>query len=366
VPTSYDVAVIGAGVFGAWTAYHLVRSGARVLLLDQHGPGNARSSSGGETRVIRMSYGADEIYTRSSMRSLELWRQLDARLFHETGVLVAAAASDPYLLSTRDTLALARYKFNWLSYAEVRKQCPNIVFDRGSAAIYEPKSGVLMARRGVQTVVEAAVRAGVRYEQRHVPPQDRLDRLAGTLVYACGPWLPALFPKVLGGRIRPTRQPVFFFGTPPGDSRFSPPQMPVWIAFREGVYTIPALDGRGFKLAIDTHGSPFDPETGDRNITRAMLAAARATLHKRFPALANAPLVESRVCQYENTSNGDFLIDRHPEFDHVWLVGGGSGHGFKHGPFVGEYTASQILGTSAPEPRFSLATKMKRAKRTVY
>lgn len=363
---AYDVAVIGAGVFGAWTAFRLARSGARVVLLDQHGPGNARSSSGGETRVIRMSYGADEIYTRSSMWSLDLWKQLGAGLFHETGVVVTAAASDPYLVNTRDTLARVRCQFDWLDYPVVRKQFPNIVFNRGAAAIYEPKSGVLMARRGVQTVVEAAVRAGARYEQRRVPPPDRLRKLAGVLVYACGPWLPALFPKILMGRIRPTRQQVFFFGTPPGDRRFSAPQMPVWIAFREGVYTIPALDGRGFKLAMDAHGPPFDPETGDRNLTPTMLTAARATLRKRFPALARAPLVESRVCQYENTSNGDFLIDRHPEFKHVWLVGGGSGHGFKHGPFIGDYTAAQVLGTGVPEPRFSLATKMKRSNRTVW
>jgi sarcosine oxidase len=367
---TYDVAVIGAGVFGAWTAYHLARSGARVLLLDQHGPANARASSSGETRIIRMSYGADEIYTRSSLRSLKLWKQFFAEtgqsLLHETGVLVTAPAADGYLLRTRDTLARLRCRFEWLDSPAVKKRFPQMVFDSGTAGIYEPKSGVLMARRSVQAVVDAAVRAGARYEQRYIPPPDRRGKLAPVQVYACGPWLPKLFPEILAGRIRPTRQEVFFFGTPSGDSRFAPPQSPAWIVFREGWYSIPALDGRGFKFAWDKHGPPFDPETGQREITRQKLSEARATLAKRFPGLAAAPLVEFRVCQYENTSNGDFLIDRHPEFENVWLVGGGSGHGFKHGPFVGEYVADQIAGRGVPEPRFLLATKQTQRERTVY
>ena len=132
------------------------------------------------------------------------------------------------------------------------------------------------------------------------------------------------------------------------------------------MYSIPALDGRGFKIAIDTHGPAFDPETGSREMTQAALRIARATLRKRFPELAKAPLLESRVCQYENTSNGDFLIDRHPEKKNVWLVGGGSGHGFKHGPFVGEYVASQTASTAPPEPRFSLASKNTTRQRSVY
>lgn len=375
---SYDVVVIGAGVFGAWTAYRLAQSKYRVLLLDQHGPGNSRSSSAGETRIIRMSYGADEIYTRAAMQSLDLWKQFFAEnrdlLFHETGVLITSEATDLYLIDTRETLTRVQYNFEWLDRLELRKRFPHIVFDRGAAAIYEPESGVLMARRSVQAVVYAAVRAGAHYQpwsasaprNRSILPTTGGDIQAGVFVFACGPWLPALFPKVLARRIRPSRQQVFFFGTPPGDNRFAPPQTPAWIAFREGAYSVPAIDGRGFKLAVDKHGPLFDPETGDRNITNPTLATVRATLRKRFPVLANAPLVESRVCQYENTSNGDFLIDRHPGFENVWMVGGGSGHGFKHGPFVGEYVAAQIEGRCPPEPRFSLATKGTTRRRTVY
>jgi len=358
----YDVVVVGAGVFGAWTAFHLARAGSRVLIVDQHGAGNSRSSSGGETRVIRMSYGGDEIYTRAALRSLELWREFFPSMFHKTGVLMAASARDPYISSTRETLEQCGVPFEWLDYAALRKRFPQIRCARGSVAAFEPLSGVLTARRAVQTVVDAAIRAGAEYQLRRMTEPDQ--KLARFLVFACGPWLPKLFPGVIGNRIRPTRQEVFFFGPPPGDLRWS--KMPVWIAFREGFYTIPAIDGRGFKLALDEHGPRFDPETGDRTVSRAGIAKARSLLKNRFPELADAPLLESRVCQYENTSNGDFLIDRHPNFENVWLAGGGSGHGFKHGPFVGEYVAGMISGEGSPEPRFSLEGKGTRRRRDVF
>jgi len=352
----YDVAVVGAGVFGAWTAFHLARAGKQVLIVDRHGPGNSRASSGGETRIIRMSYGADEIYTRSSIRSLKLWKQFFPSMFVKTGVLVTAPRTDPYLAASRKTLAGARFKFEWLEVGTLRRRFPEIAFDGDAAAIYEPDSGALLARRAVQAVVDAAVQAGARYETRSIEHPD--PKLARVHVFACGPWLPKLFADVIGRRIRPTRQEVFFFG--------AAAQLPCWIAFREGAYTLPPIDGRGFKLAIDTHGPAFDPETGERNVSAASIARARAILHQRFPSIADAPLLETRVCQYENTSNGDFLIDRHPGFENVWLAGGGSGHGFKHGPFVGEYLAAQIAGKGRAEPRFSLVSKSLTHHRSVY
>lgn len=191
---------------------------------------------------------------------------------------------------------------------------------------------------------------------------------AGDYVFACGPWLPKIFPDLLRRRISPTRQEVFFFGVPPGDRGFSPPAFPVWIDFSDerSPYGFPDLESRGMKLAFDRHGPPFDPDNGSRQITPEGLASAREFIAERFPALRDAPLVESRVCQYENTSSGDFLIDRHPAWNNVWLAGGGSGHGFKHGPAFGEYAAARILEGGVVEPRFSLATKAEDQKRSVY
>jgi len=366
----HDVAVVGAGVFGAWIAYCLRRSGKSVVLLDAYGAANSRASSGGESRIIRMGYGADEIYTRWAMRSLELWRdflgQIDEPLFHRTGVLWMARGEDPYALSTLRTLETCGVPFEKLSRTELERQYPQISFDEITWAMLEPDSGVLIARRAVQRVVDAAVKAGVDYRIDRIEPQDRSRVPADTYVFACGPWLPKLFPSLLKERIQPTRQEVFFFGVSGGDRRFCPPRMPAWIDFAGEVYGVPDLENRGFKVGPDRHGAAFDPDTGDRIVSAQGLDAARKFLAQRFPALKDAPVVETRVCQYENTSNGDFLIDRHPEFDNVWLVGGGSGHGFKHGPALAEYMAARIFEGGAPEPRFSLATKAKVRKREVF
>lgn len=189
---------------------------------------------------------------------------------------------------------------------------------------------------------------------------------AGVFVFACGPWLGRVFPELLRERIFPTRQEVYFFGVPAGDTRFSPPAIPTWIALADEVYGIPNLESRGFKIAIDRHGPEFDPDAGKRIVTPEGLGAARAYLAKRIPELKDAPVVETRVCQYENTSNGDFLIDRHPAFENVWLAGGGSGHGFKHGPALGDYVAEHVLHGGPIEPRFTLATKQVVQKRAIF
>jgi glycine/D-amino acid oxidase-like deaminating enzyme len=164
-------------------------------------------------------------------------------------------------------------------------------------------------------------------------------------VFACGPWLGRLFPQLLGEAIRPTRQEVYYFGAPPGSARYLAGALPVWIDFGERiVYGIPDIDGRGFKVADDTRGESFDPTAGDRSPSASGIARARRFLGERFPELARAPLLHAEVCQYENSPDGDLVLDRHPEARNVWLVGGGSGHGFKLGPAVGEMAASAILG----------------------
>ncbi len=384
---TYDVAVIGAGVFGAWTAYSLQKSGASVVLLDAYGPANARASSGGESRIIRMGYGAAEVYTRWSTHALPLWKELFARagrpeLFQQTGVLWIAHEGEPYALATLETLARAGTQFEKLSHEDLSRRYPQIVFDSDSWGIFEPQSGVLMARRAVQAVVAEAQKFGVAYkaEAALTPSGDgRLKEIAtangstisaASFVFACGPWLPKVFPELLGGRIFPTRQEIFFFGVPSGDTRFAPPSMPTWLQMRDEFYGMPDLESRGFKIAHDHHGPLVDPDTQSRTATPEAITAAKEFLARRFPALKDAPIVESRVCQYENTSSGDFLIDRHPAFENIWLVGGGSGHGFKHGPSVGEYAAARVTGkTSAAlpiDPRFSLATKQTMQQRAVF
>jgi sarcosine oxidase len=382
---NYDVAVVGAGVFGTWTAYQLRLKGAIVVLLDAYGPGNSRASSGGESRMIRLGYGPDKIYSHSAQKSLPMWQRLFAQreswvnLFQKTGVLWLAREQDQYCEATLKTLQHLGANYERLDQDELERRFPQLEFGRIAWGILEPDAGVLMARRAVQAVVAQARADGLDYlEEAIAPPSTGTKRLASIkttsgreiraerFVFACGPWLPKLFPELLGELIHVTKQEVFFIGVPPGDESFKLGRMPAWIDFTDLVYGLPNLDSRGFKLAIDAHGPEFDPDGGERVVSASGLKAMRDYLAQRVPLLANAPVTETRICQYENTSNGDFLIDTHAMLENVWLVGGGSGHGFKHGPVVGEYVAEMMTGRGTPEPRFSLASKGKVRGRTVY
>src|SRR5712691_4409485 len=378
----YDVAVIGAGVFGAWTAWHLAGRGKRVLLADAYGPGNARASSAGESRIVRMGYGADELYTRWAVMSLATWKEFFAaageRLFHETGVLWLAGKDDSRVRHAAEVFARCGVAYEELSREELEKRYPQIGLEGITKGLLEPRSGVLLARRAVAAVAEDAQRLGVEYRVAQITEPRGAGAIsavttnsgeriqADTFVFACGAWLGKLFPEILGARIFPSRQEVFFFGVPAGDARFAPPMLPTWLFQEDEIYGMPDLESRGLKIAFDNHGKIIDPDTQSRIVSKGETERAKRYVAKRFPALRGAPIVETRVCQYENTSSGDFLIDRQPEMENVWFVGGGSGHGFKHGPAVGEYVAGQLLDGLAEEPRFSLETKKTAQNRAIF
>ena len=379
-PAIFDTAIIGAGVFGVWTAAALKRAGHRVVLVDAYGIGHARASSGGESRVIRVSYGGDPLYSAMAEASLPEWDALSRRqgtpILHRTGVLWFSPADDSYMAKSLAWLEARRIRHTrQADAAALAAAWPQIRFRSGEAGFLETESGALIAGRGVQAVARDAG-LDVRILAAGPPRRDpgggyRIAEglRAANLVYACGPWLPKLFPEALGGRITPTRQEVYHFGAPPGDRRFAAPALPVWADFNHGeiVYGLPDLEGQGFKLAFDTHGPAVDPDTQSRQVSAEGVARARAYLAERFPDLAQAPLIHARVCQYENSANGDFLIDRAPGHDRVWLVGAGSGHGFKHGPAVGRRVADHVLDPALRiEPRFALASKAVGASRTVY
>lgn len=380
----WDAIVVGAGVFGAWTATALQAAGQKVLLVDAWGPAHARASSGGESRLTRAGYGSDAIYSRMSRESLEDWKRLsqDANLplFHPTGVLNLFRDDNPYTSHATGGEAVLKdlgIPLERLTPAQVAARFPQVNAGDVSFGQFEPDFGVLMARRSVMTLVQAFLAQGGAYAQTAIlPPQPgealrtpQGDTLEGTAyVFACGPWLAKLFPGLLAEKLFATRQEIFFFGPPEGATRFGPATMPGWTDFtQEAVhYGFPDLEGRGFKIANDDHGPLVDFDANDRLVTPEGLAGVRAFMAHRFPALASAPLSESRVCQYENSATGDFLIDRHPAWKNAVLVGMGSGHGFKHGPAVGRRAAALVTGNGAPESRFTLASKADRQQRSVH
>jgi sarcosine oxidase len=375
------IAVIGAGAFGGWTALHLLERGARVTLFDAWGPGNSRASSGGETRIMRGTYGPDQPYTELAARALKLWTKYERRwkkqFLHRTGVLwMVSSHEDAYERGSLAPLRQALIKFHELSTAEMKKRWPQINFEDVHWGIFEPECGYLDARASCQAVVDAFVGQGGVYRQLAVLPNgleseplrgltlsDGSRLKADYYVFACGPWLGKLFPETLGHVIHPTKQDIFFLGTPTGDYRFDDTHLPVWGDHgKRFFYGIPGSDRRGLKVADDTRGSAFDPTSGERVVSEATLKRVRKYIAFRFPAMKDAPLLEIRVCQYEQTADSHFIVDRHPRMSNVWLLGGGSGHGFKHGPALGEMMSELILKDGEPNPVWRLSRFQKRLR----
>ncbi|MBI3698276.1 MAG: FAD-dependent oxidoreductase, partial [Acidobacteria bacterium] len=366
------VAVIGAGAFGGWTALHLLRQGVQVTLLDAWGPGNSRASSGGETRIIRATYGPDRVYVQMVVRSLALWREHEKRWnrphYRQIGCLRMPGKDDRYEKAAVPIMRNAGLTIEELTPREARKRWPQINFDGISWILYEKDAGFLTARRNCEAVLSGFLKEGGEYKQLAVTPgpitrgqmqgltlSDQSKLTADFYVFACGPWLGKLFPDVVGDRIHSTRQEVFFFGTPAGDPRFLEDRLPAWIDDGDPhFYGIPGNEWRGFKIADDGRGPLFDPTSGDRTPSADGVRAARKYLDFRFPGMKGAPLVEARVCQYENSPDHHFILDRHPGAQNVWLVGGGSGHGYKMGPGVGERVAEMVLGKRPLDRFFSL------------
>ena len=382
--SSAHVAVVGAGVFGAWTAEHLRRAGHRVTLVEQAGPAHSKASSGGETRLTRATYGKDAIYSRMALDSLSEWKALGERsgrsIFVPHGVLFFTTEPDEYFRQSLEVSRGLGLPIEELGRDQLQHRFPMIDFADVELGLFEPGFGALMARRAVETLVRGFIESGGAYVQARarVPDTDgplKALQLAGggtleadAFVVAAGPWLGKLFPGLLARRITPTRQEIFYFAPPAGDPMFQPARMPGWADFNNGdmYYGFPDLEARGVKFAHDAHGVPVDPDTQSRKPTDAALAEVIAYRDRRFPLLTGAPLTDAEVCQYENSSNGDFLIDFHPDMPNVLLVGGGSGHGFKHGPEVGRYAAARLLGGASVEPRFSLASKGAIQRREVH
>ena len=368
-----EVVVVGAGTMGAWTALRAVRAGRSVTLLDAYGPGNSRSSSGDETRIIRASHGDDTFYARWSRASREAWIVLGLAIgepiFIEAGALWFARREGGFESASFAALSGLGIPVERLTPAEVAARWPGISVEDLAFAVLEPEGGLLLARRGVAATAARAVTEGVNLELVEAGPgRVEGDRLVDVVdasgrrwpgdqfVFACGPWLPRVFPDVVGEAIKVTKQDLHYLGPAAGDDRWDAPRFPAWVDYDSAFYGIGSIDGRGVKVATDSYGEPWDPDTGDRVVSPESIEAVRAYCRQRFPSLAMAPVLETRVCQYETTSDSHFLIDRHPRLSNAWLVGGGSGHGFKHGPAIGQYVVSLLDGhePAGDEQRFSL------------
>jgi len=319
------VVVVGAGAFGGWTALYLQRRGARVTLVDAWGPGNARASSGGETRVIRATYGPRAVYTHLAVRALALWqeheRRWKQRLLHPIGVLWLVEDDDAYEKAALPILKEAGARFEELSGAETAKRYPQINCERVRWAIFERDGGYLTARRACAAVLEGLLAAGGVYRQVAVQPPAPGEALRGNdgstlaadaYVFACGPWLGKLFPDVIGDRVRATRQEVFFFGTPPGDGRFTEEALPVWADHgNHFTYGIPGNEWRGTTRAGRCSIPP--PVSGCRRRRRSGAPATTwqsASRRSRTPPCSRRGCVSTRTLRTNTSSSTAIRVRR--------------------------------------------------------
>lgn len=378
--TTPEVIVVGAGTFGIWTAFHLNRLGAKVTVLDAFGPGNSRASSGGETRLIQVD-NDNPVYVRSAIRAFDWWKKLE-EASGETLVLPTGRLSMSTNIAHREK-AKARKKelesfqidnTEVLNQSEIAYRWPQIYTEDIAVAMYNdggPSGSTLLARKGCQVVAKQLEKNGGSVQIARAQPRFEQDgSISGLLtadgsvlqaqmyVFACGPWLPKLFPKLLFPRLQVQRRDVLFVGIPPGDDRFSFPNLPEWGVSGSGYYGFPDIEARGLKVAPYPDYNDFDPDLDERLTSLYQVKRTHDFVRQRFPALADQPIVETRVCQVTNSVDGNFIIDQYPESPNTWIIGGGSGHGFKHGPAIGEYAAERMLG-NAGEELFDKTFKLK-------
>ena len=221
------------------------------------------------------------------------------------------APENPYVRATAATLGRLGIDVERLDPAGVHARYPQIAVAGLGEAVFEPQAGMVRARLAVRSLVDLmTTRRMIEYQTARVAPLDESrarpdvsltsgDRVAADIyVCACGPWLPSLLPIAVGDRIRATRQEVLYFGVPAGDDRYSLARLPVWIDFEAGLYGIPDVDSCGFKVGIDRHGPEIDPDRHERVLSRQVVDETRAWLARRFPGMADAPLLDGHVCQY--------------------------------------------------------------------
>jgi glycine/D-amino acid oxidase-like deaminating enzyme len=364
------IIVIGAGAFGGWSALNLLRKGARVTLIDAIEAGNPLASSGGETRVIRHAY-EQRIYVDLVVRALEMWKENDrrwgTRLFNQKGVLFMGQERE-FIDAAMTHMEAAGVNIEILQGADIAQRYQQLNPENLKWAVYEPDAGYLTARLACIAVRDAFIEEGGEYRLARVAPgaisagemagvllEDGSRLQADQYVFACGPWLKELFPEVFADLIKVTRQELYFFKPPAEHSKAFNQDLPVWAEVGTPFfYGIPG-NGGVFKIGDDTRGPEVDPTTQSRSPTQTGIDKARAFMEYRFPAMKNASLVDARVCQYSETKDYNFIIDRHPQAQNTWLAGGGSGHGFKHSPALGEMIADQVLGNRPSEEKFTLS-----------
>ena len=364
---SSDIIVVGAGVFGMWTAFYMQELGANVTVIDAYGPGNSRASSGGESRLLRADYGERLLYSKLNIEAHGLWdswqKEWGRQIMYPSGYL--KIGDDTYInqaKAAQKRLNPLGISSELLDYEELKYRWPQINFDGLTTGLYYPGGAggsTLMAREAIRLVSEKFQEKGGKLltgkvktgevengKINAVELDDGQKINADKVIFACGPWMGKIFPELFGDRLDVTRRDVLFIGTNAGDNRYSHPQFPAWSfnnAEDSRYYGFADMHGRGLKVAPYPDKNKIDMDSDDRLTNPNEIKRVREFVSRRFPGLANQPITETRVCQITNSFDSHFIVDTHPNADNLWFACAGSGHAFKHGPALGKYVAERIF-----------------------
>jgi len=370
---SPDLLVVGGGVWGTWTALLARKLGATVTLMEAAEPGHRDATSGDHNRIFRHAHGDDDLLLGWARKSLAAWKALGAmsgeEIFVETGVAWCVSDLGLWEAESEKRLRAAGVPCERLTPDEAVKRWPSMSPAALAHVLFEPTAGFLRAANGVRTAARALTQAGGTITHGRARPAADGSALdangapisAGAVVWAAGSSLPGLFPELVGAdtpaEITPVRRDVAYFKT----KGMGVGEIPTWIDAGVGVWGIPDESGHGAKVGPDFDAGSFNPDAAwPQDATDESLQVARQRAGIRFPALLDAPLKESRACQHERTLTWHYVLDHHPANRNVWIAGGGSGHGYKQAPAVGELLARAALDRTPlalPDRRFKIVDR---------
>jgi sarcosine oxidase len=362
-----DILIVGLGAMGGAAACQLARRGLRVAGFDRFAPPHDRGSSHGETRIIREAYFEHPAYVPLVQRAYELWDELQQRagrqLLRPTGGLMIGPEDGVLVSGALRSAREHRLAHELLSSRVVRERFPGLNPDAGMVAVWEPRAGLLFPEECVAAHLEQARAAGaelhlnepvLRWEPDGdgvIAWTDRGQYRARRLLHTAGAWVNSLLPGV-ELPVAVERQVLHWF-TPRDAASYQPERCPIHIwetAPHSFFYGFPDL-GTGVKVALHHQGRPAAPDSVERDVSPAEIAAMRALVERYLPAAAGAHRA-STVCLYTNTPDEHFWIDWHPAAAQVLIASPCSGHGFKFSAAIGEVAADLLTGR---EPRFDLS-----------
>lgn len=360
----YDVIVVGGGVVGVSTAYVLARRGLSVLLLERYAPVHERGSSHGDSRMIRFDY-EENVYVEMAARAFRAWEELAIRLgrpvFRQTGICNLAPA-DAEVLDTLETrLRDCELPFERLAGRSFLDRFPQLNLPQNSEAIYQPDSAVLFADEVVRSLWDCVLEDGVDAltetevvsivptgEQVVVTASDGRSWTGAGLVLAAGSWTDRWLDTLeIDVDLVVTRELLAYFpqtGSIPHEAGAMPNVIDYHTS--DPFYCVPQVRIPGVKAGCHRKGRVVEADDPEE-VDRANLASVQDFIGRRCPHLSRDP-VAVKHCLYTNSADYHFILDRHPEYEHVVVAAGFSGHGFKFGPILGEILAARLFNETPP------------------